>query len=480
MPWQFFQFPFLFNPGEIMHDQEETIAAIATGMTNAGISVIRISGPDVLEVVERIFVPRNSEFNIRDFKTYTAHYGVIVDKSGEEIDEGIILYMKGPHSYTGEDVAEVSVHGGTYVAEKVLERILECGVRTAGPGEFSKRAFLNGRMDLTRAEAVMDVIEADNEDYLHNSVRLLKGDLYQKIVNFRSDIIRENAYIEYALDDPENVSLDGFDEHLTSVLKPVYDELGKLIDSSEEGRLSKDGINTVIVGSPNVGKSSLLNRLLRQERAIVTDIPGTTRDTLEERCLVDGIPLNIIDTAGIRQTSDKVEQIGVQKARESLDRADLVLLVLDGSKPVSQDELDIQAGIGDRPEIIIINKTDISDDADISELMKLCGDRTETVRASMKNGSGMDELKRAIRDLFFSGQVNDSSRLRIYNTRQVNELKNARNSLEKVFESQRLGVGEDFYTIDLMDAYQALGRIIGQETGDDLINEIFDRFCIGK
>ena len=455
----------------------DTIAAIATASGNSGIGIIRVSGDEAVEIVDKIFKSVNSDNKLVNVKSHTINYGHIVDND-KVIDEVLVSVMNGPHSYTGEDVVEINCHGGMIVIRKILEIVLKNGARTAEPGEFTKRAFLNGRMDLSQAEAVMDVINAKNEFALSSSIEQLNGRVSEKIKSLRKKIIYNIAFIESALDDPEHISIDGYSDKLSKILEEVNGELSRLINNFDNGRIVKEGVKTVILGKPNAGKSSLLNLLLGEERAIVTDIEGTTRDTLEESINLNGVFLNLIDTAGIRDSEDVVEQIGVNKAKELAEKSDLVIFVADASKELDENDKEIINLIKDKQAIVLLNKSDLGtiiNEKNVSEF-----DNKPVITFSAKTGDGLDELENKIRDLFYEGKVKYNDELYITNARQKESLINAKNSIEEVIKSVENDMPEDFYSIDLMDAYTYLGQIIGESVEDDLVNEIFSKFCMGK
>ena len=455
----------------------DTIAAIATASGNSGIGIIRVSGDEAVEIVDKIFKSVNSDKKLVNVKSHTINYGHIVDND-KVIDEVLVSVMNGPHSYTGEDVVEINCHGGMIVIRKILEIVLKNGARTAEPGEFTKRAFLNGRMDLSQAEAVMDVINAKNEFALSSSIEQLNGRVSEKIKSLRKKIIYNIAFIESALDDPEHISIDGYSDKLSKILEEVNGELSRLINNFDNGRIVKEGVKTVILGKPNAGKSSLLNLLLGEERAIVTDIEGTTRDTLEESINLNGVFLNLIDTAGIRDSEDVVEQIGVNKAKELAEKSDLVIFVADASKELDENDKEIINLIKDKQAIVLLNKSDLGtiiNEKNVSEF-----DNKPVITFSAKTGDGLDELENKIRDLFYEGKVKYNDELYITNARQKESLINAQNSIEEVIKSVENDMPEDFYSIDLMDAYTYLGQIIGESVEDDLVNEIFSKFCMGK
>lgn len=455
----------------------DTIAAISTSTGNSGIGIIRVSGDEAIEIVDKIFKSNKEGKRLINVKSHTVNYGNIVD--GEKVlDQVLVLVMKNPHSYTGEDTVEIDCHGGMLILKKVLDLVIKNGAKSAAPGEFTKRAFLNGRLDLSQAEAVMDLINSQNDFALNSSIEQLKGGVSEKIKEIRSDVIYHIAFIESALDDPEHISLDGYDNEISEMINKNISKIKKMIDTFDNGRIMKEGIKTVILGKPNAGKSSLLNRMLGEERAIVTDIEGTTRDTLEENINLNGLSLKIIDTAGIRNTDDKVEQIGVNKAKEIAEGADLIIYVVDGSKDIDENDKEILEIIKNKKVIVLLNKTDIDRVVDIEQLNEI--PKEDIIEFSAKAGLGMDELEEKIKDMFYSGEITFNDQVYITNARHKEALENSYNSLLKVRESVDAGMPEDFYSIDLMDAYEQLGLIIGESIEDDLVNEIFSKFCMGK
>ena len=455
----------------------DTIAAIATAMSNAGISIIRMSGEDSLKVIEKIFRPKKKEKNLSEMKSHTAHYGYIMD--GKLIlDEVIVLIMKGPNSYTKEDIVEIDCHGGVTVTKKILEVVIKNGARPADPGEFTKRAFLNGRIDLSQAEAVIDIIQAKNEYALQNSVKQLKGNILGKIREVRNSIIRDIAFIEAALDDPEHINVEGFSKELLEHVKINQKELQKLLKSADNGRIIKEGIKTVIVGKPNAGKSSLLNVLVGEERAIVTDIAGTTRDTLEETIQLDGIALNVIDTAGIRDTKDIVEKLGVEKAKKYAEEADLIIYVVDATIDLDENDENIVALIKNQNAVVLLNKIDLKTVITKEFLEKKTG--KVVIPISAKQEKGIEQLEETLRVMFYEGKIDFNDEIYITNIRHKNALIESLESLKQVVVSIESDMPEDFYSIDLMNAYEVLGEIIGESVGEDLVNTIFSEFCMGK
>ena len=458
----------------------ETIAAIASAMTNSGIGIIRISGEDAFDVIDKIYRSQKGNKLLSKCKSHTIHYGHIYDED-EIIDEVMVLLMRAPNSYTREDTVEIDCHGGTLVMRRILEVVLKNGARPAEPGEFTKRAFLNGRIDLSQAESVMDVISSKNDFALKSSMQQLNGALTGKIKEIRGKIIHEIAFIESALDDPEHISIDGYGENLLIIIEKLMQKMNQMIASSENGSLLKEGINTVIVGKPNAGKSSLLNALVGRERAIVTDIAGTTRDVLEEQINLNGITLNIMDTAGIRSTEDVVEKIGVDKALSLVDKADFIIYVVDTSTALDENDEKIIDAIREKKAIILLNKSDliqVTGEDEIKE--KLSGADHKMIAISAKENLGIDVLEENITEMFFHGTISFNDEVYITNIRHKNALIQAVESLKLVKQSVENGMPEDFYSIDLMNAYEELGTIIGEAVEDDLVNEIFSKFCMGK
>ena len=454
----------------------DTIAAIATAMSSSGIGIIRISGDAAVQIVDRIFFMKNGK-KLSDMPTHTIHYGHIKDED-EVIDEVMVVLMRAPKSYTKEDTVEIDCHGGVYVMKRVLETVIKYGARPAEPGEFTKRAFLNGRIDLAQAESVIDIIYAKNEFALKSSERQLSGSLSSAVKTVREKLLHEIAFIESALDDPEHISLDGYPKTLQGIVEEAGKEIRKLLANSDNGKILKEGISTVIIGKPNAGKSSLLNTLVGEERAIVTDIAGTTRDVLEEQINLNGIILNVIDTAGIRKTDDVVEKIGVDRAKKYLNDADLAIYVVDTSTQLDENDFEIMELLKDRKAIILLNKSDLAPVTDRESIRKHLDKKM--IAISAKEQTGIGELEETIREMFFTGEVTFNDEVYITNIRHKTALQEAMNSLNLVVQSIMDGMPEDFYSIDLMNAYEELGSIIGEAVEDDLVNEIFSKFCLGK
>lgn len=458
---------------------EDTIAAIATSSKNGSISIIRVSGKDSFSLVSNIFYNRNgNNIDLLRCSSHTIQYGFICDEKKKQLDEVLVLLMKAPRSYTAEDVIEIQCHGGHYICQLILNQLINQGIRIAEPGEFTKRAFLNHRIDLSQAESVMDVIQSKSKIALENSLQQLKGNVKKKIVDLRESILEDVAYLEAALDDPEHISLDEFNEKIQEHVDYLLKELNHLIENSNNGRLIKEGIRTVIIGKPNVGKSSLLNCMLRENRAIVTDIPGTTRDTLEEDIIIGNTLLHLIDTAGIRQTDNKIESIGIEKAKENLQQADFVICVLNQNEKLSKEDREVLSLIEDKNGVILLNKADLSsviqqEDIEIYSNKKI-------IPFSTKKGEGLEELENYLNQLFIEDKIDSNEEIYITNMRQRQALLDAKESIEKVKESIFLGMPEDMYSIDLTDAYESLGKILGETIEEDIIEKIFKDFCMGK
>jgi len=473
---------------------QDTIAAIVTALSESGISIIRVSGPDAIPAVNRIFKSKvKKSFDLSQVKTHTIHFGTIIDNLSETIDEVLVSVMRAPKSYTCEDVVEINCHGGVLITRKIFELVVSLGIRIAEPGEFTKRAFLNGRIDLSEAEAVMDLIQAKNEFTLKNSISQLSGLLYHWIIDLRENILYEIAFIESAIDDPENYDLYGYSERLQCNITDWKNRIDSLVIRSEEGRILKEGINTCIIGKPNAGKSSFLNQLLGVEKAIVTEIAGTTRDIIEETIQLDGFTLNLYDTAGIRSTDDIIEKIGVEKALQFARNADLIFYMIDSTVPLDEDDDHIIEIVKEKPCIILLNKSDLQvvvEDNTIRE--KINEEKSKIIKYSVKNDfvsldgklikkeNGIEYLKSVIREVLFQGNIEYNDQIIVTNMRQIENLKYAMESLKQVQNSIENGLSEDFYTIDLMNAYSELGKLIGEEVDDDLVNEIFSKFCMGK
>ncbi|WP_027637265.1 tRNA uridine-5-carboxymethylaminomethyl(34) synthesis GTPase MnmE [Clostridium butyricum] len=456
----------------------DTICAIATPIGEGGIAIIRISGEKALEIADKIFAPKSKK-DIKDMKTYTMRYGTIVDLDTKDIIDDVILsYMKGPRSYTGENVIEVNCHGGVVATNRVLNQIVKAGARIAEPGEFTKRAFLNGRIDLSQAEATMDIIKAKTELSMKSAMMQSKGALSKEIGELRKYLLNVLALIEYAVDfteDDEDIVDDDLIAQIKDSITKTITRINSLLKNADEGKIIRDGLNIVIVGKPNVGKSSLLNSLLREKRAIVTDIPGTTRDIIEEYINLDGIPIKITDTAGIRDTEDTVEKIGVERSKEKIEEADLVILMLDTSRALDDEDRVIIDAINDKKYIALLNKVDL--ECKISE--EVITSLNRTIEISAKTGFGIENLKEEIKNLFFNGEI-DSESLIISNTRHKQALYRSLEDCNLALEKINLNEYLDLISIYITSAMRALGEITGDELEEDLLNKIFSEFCCGK
>lgn len=459
----------------------DTIAAICTALSPSGIGIIRVSGEDSISIVDKIF-KTPSGVTLSQSETHTVHYGHIYDNESV-IDEVLVIVMRAPRSYTVEDVVEIDCHGGLLVLKKVFNLLIENGCRSSEPGEFTKRAFLNGRIDLTEAEAVMDLISSKSEVARKNSINNLNGSMYRKIKSLREELLYFIAKIEASLDDPEHMSLDGYEQEIQNKLSIIENEIDKLIASYDNGKLIHEGIYTAIVGKPNVGKSSVLNMLLNEDRAIVTEIAGTTRDTLEECVNLDGVTLNLIDTAGIRLTDDTVEKIGIERAEASIEKADLVIYIADASRDIDTEDDHIISLLDGKKTICLLNKCDLHQELSPMEVLSHFegyNPKPVTVKTSAKTGQGKDEIVKIVKDMFFNGEISFNDDVVVSNLRQKSALSDAKSSLDKVVASIEDNMPEDFLSIDLMAAYASLGEIIGEEVSDDLVDKIFSEFCMGK
>lgn len=490
----------------------DTIAAIATALSPSGIGIVRISGEDAVAVADRIYKGKKP---LSQCDTHTINYGHITDH-GQIVDQVLVMVMRAPRTYTGEDTVEIDCHGGPLVIQRILALVIEAGAVLAEPGEFTRRAFLNGKMDLAQAEAVIDVIDAESSYALKAGMKQLKGGLSQAVKHLREELRYEIAYIEAALDDPEHYDLDGYPDELRSKVESVKGRIDKILRDADAGIIMKSGIDTVIIGRPNAGKSSIYNLLTHSERAIVTEIPGTTRDTLTEHIRLSGVSINLTDTAGLRDSEDVVERIGVERARNAAKDADLVLCVIDGAKELTEEDLEIlkmSGGVAhgftpslsspsEVPEdekiksrcnpdghaveqethvqkyIVLVNKSDLETAVNMQEIKAMTD--APVIAFSARDGSGLDELTETIRDMFFTGALGDADQIMITSLRHKQALTDASRSLEMVLESIETGQPEDFFSIDMTAAYEALGSIIGEQVGDEIIDEIFSRFCMGK
>ncbi|TCT12246.1 tRNA modification GTPase [Natranaerovirga pectinivora] len=455
----------------------DTITAIATSLSPSGIGIIRISGDDALNIIKEIFRPINNDKDINEVKSHTIHYGHIVEDNNV-IDEVLVSIMKGPNTFTRENVVEINCHGGIIVMQKILKLTLKQGARIAEPGEFTKRAFLNGRIDLSQAEAVIDIINSKTDLALRSSVSQLEGSIREKIIPIRTELLEIIAHIEASIDYPEYDIDELSFNHLKQNMEQIIKRIRALLDTADYGKILRDGVKTVIVGKPNVGKSSLMNTLLKEERAIVTDIPGTTRDTLEELVNINGIPLKIIDTAGIRDTEDIVEKIGVEKSKKYIDQSDLIIFVIDISRELDEEDYKIIELIKDRKTVVLLNKSDLSTKIDVNELKEKI--KKPLISISIKTKEGIVEFEEILKNMFFNGDIDFSNDTYITNVRHKDALEKSIKSLNNVIETINLGLPEDCISIDLQNGYESLGLIIGESMDESIIDQIFSQFCLGK
>jgi len=460
--------------GEMM---EDTIVAVATAPGEAGIGIIRISGEKSLSIINDIFVSKSKK-KLSQIDDRRLIYGHIVEKE-TIIDEVLVAYMKAPHTYTKEDVVEINCHGGMISIRRILELLLKSGAQLAEKGEFTKRAFLNGRIDLSQAEAVIDLISSKTDKGFDVAINQLEGNLSETIQKIREKLLEIIAHltvtIEYPDEDIEEITYD----NLSMQLMAIINETQQLINTAETGKIIREGLRTVIIGKPNVGKSSLLNALLKESRAIVTEVPGTTRDLIEEMIHINGIPLKIIDTAGIRETCDLVEKIGVEKTKESFNIADVIIFILDASQMLTNDDYQIMDLLQEKKAIILFNKMDLPLKADINVVTKLLPNK-KIVKASVKKGHGIRELEDTLSEMVYTGEIKQENSLLITNVRHKNLLEKAKSFLEDSMDMIERKEALDFIEIDLKNAWETLGEIIGESITEDIIDEVFSRFCLGK
>lgn len=459
----------------MVHD---TIAAISTAVGEGGIAIIRVSGPQAISGIDPIF---KSKISLKEADTHTVHYGHIIDpSSGEKVEEVLVTLMRGPRSFTAEDVVEINAHGGVIAVKKVLDVVLQQeGIRTAEPGEFTKRAFLNGRIDLMQAEAVIDLIRSKSDRAFSVARKQAEGMLSKRIKALRQTVIELLAHIEVNIDYPEHDVEEMTSAYIREQCQSAIAEIDKLLKTANEGKILREGIMTAIVGRPNVGKSSLMNMLTQENKAIVTDIPGTTRDVIEQFVTLNGIPLRLLDTAGIRETSDVVEQIGVERSRDALQGADLILFVLNYNEPLGEDDRQLLEQLKERSVIVIINKMDLPGRLDLAEIERYVSPES-IVRMSVLQESGLDVLESTISEMFFEGQLESNDLTYLSNVRHISLLKRARQSLTDAIEATYAGIPIDVIQIDARAAWESLGEILGDEAGDSLIDQIFSQFCLGK
>lgn len=457
----------------------DTIAAISTPPGEGGIGIVRISGEEAIAIADRVYQMGSKKISDQD--SHTIHYGRVVDpKTDQVVDEVMVTLMKAPKTYTKEDVVEINSHGGILAVNKVLQLVLNNGARLAEPGEFTKRAFLNGRVDLSQAEAVMDMIRAKTDKAMQVAVNQMDGDLSKLIHNLRQEILDTLAQVEVNIDYPE---YDDVEEMTSQMLlekaQSVKSQVKALLETAQQGKVLREGLATAIIGRPNVGKSSLLNKLLREEKAIVTDVAGTTRDIVEEYVSVKGVPLRLIDTAGIRDTEDQVERIGVERSRKAIQDADLVLLVFNQHEALTEEDLALIEATKDHKRIVILNKSDLDQHLDLDRLSQALPD-ADFITTSAMTDLGLTDLEDKIADLFFSGQTGDRDATYVSNTRHISLLNKAADALDEVIEGIDLGMPVDLVQVDMTRAWDYLGEITGDSVQDELITQLFSQFCLGK
>lgn len=457
----------------------DTIAAISTPPGEGGIGIVRLSGGEALEIAEKVY--KLGDKQLSDQPSHTIHYGnVYHPKTNEKIDEVMVTVMKEPKTYTREDIVEINTHGGVLVTNKVLQVVLGAGARLAEPGEFTKRAFLNGRIDLSQAEAVMDVIRAKTDSAMHNAISQLDGNLSELITEIRQDILNTLAQVEVNIDYPE---YDDVEEMTSKLLKEkaidVKAQVERILETAQQGKILRDGLATAIIGRPNVGKSSLLNVFARQDKAIVTSVAGTTRDVIEEFVNVKGVPLRLIDTAGIRDTEDEVERIGVSRSKKEIDSAELVLLIFDQSQKLTEEDFELLRLTENKERLIILNKMDLKQELDVERLLEKV-DPNSIISVSITENTGMNEIENAIVDLFFEGKTGEKDATYISNIRHISLLEQAIDALDEVAGGIDLGMPVDLVQIDLTRAWDALGEVTGDSVQDELITQLFSQFCLGK
>ena len=457
---------------------DDTIAAISTPLGSAGIGIVKVSGKNAIPIVDKIFCA-NRQKKIAEVRSHSLIYGHIIKPNGTVIDEVLVSVMREPHSFTAENVVEINCHGGILAVQEVLSATLKAGARLAEPGEFSKRAFLNGRVDLAQAESIIDLINAKTQVGLNVAVKQLKGALSSEVMKIRFDLLEALAHIEAGIDFPEHDIEELSRAQITDKAEGILASLRKLINSAHTGKIFREGLRTVIVGKPNVGKSSLLNAMVRENRAIVTEIPGTTRDIIEEVVNIRGIPLVLIDTAGIRETEDIVEKMGVEKAKERFKEADLILLMVDASTGLTVEDREILPLVKEKNCLVVVNKTDIIDEIDVSELEKQTGIK-DTILMSILTGQGLDKLEEKIEELVYGGLNSGTEELLVTNVRHKHALERAASSIEELLTAVEFGMPTDCMAIDIKDAMESLGEITGETVNEDLVDQIFSRFCIGK
>ncbi|MEJ7186323.1 tRNA uridine-5-carboxymethylaminomethyl(34) synthesis GTPase MnmE [Staphylococcus epidermidis] len=456
----------------------DTITSISTPMGEGAIGIVRLSGPQAIEIGDILYKGKKK---LSEAETHTINYGHIIDpETNETVEEVMVSVLRAPKTFTREDIIEINCHGGILTINRILELTMTYGARMAEPGEYTKRAFLNGRIDLSQAEAVMDFIRSKTDRASKVAMNQIEGRLSDLIKKQRQSILEILAQVEVNIDYPEYDDVeDATTDFLLEQSKRIKEEINRLLETGAQGKIMREGLSTVIVGRPNVGKSSMLNNLIQDNKAIVTEVAGTTRDVLEEYVNVRGVPLRLVDTAGIRDTEDIVEKIGVERSRKALSEADLILFVLNNNEPLTEDDQTLFEVIKNEDVIVIINKTDLEQRLDVSELREMIGDMP-LIQTSMLKQEGIDELEIQIKDLFFGGEVQNQDMTYVSNSRHISLLKQARQSIQDAIDAAESGIPMDMVQIDLTRTWEILGEIIGESASDELIDQLFSQFCLGK
>ncbi|HDY9539876.1 TPA: tRNA uridine-5-carboxymethylaminomethyl(34) synthesis GTPase MnmE [Staphylococcus argenteus] len=456
----------------------DTITSISTPMGEGAIGIVRLSGPQAVEIADKLYKGKHL---LKDVPSHTINYGHIIDPDTKEVvEEVMVSVLRAPKTFTREDIIEINCHGGILTINRVLELTMTHGARIAEPGEFTKRAFLNGRIDLSQAEAVMDFIRSKTDRASKVAMNQIEGRLSDLIKKQRQSILEILAQVEVNIDYPEYDDVeDATTEFLLEQSKEIKQEINRLLDTGAQGKIMREGLSTVIVGKPNVGKSSMLNNLIQDNKAIVTEVAGTTRDVLEEYVNVRGVPLRLVDTAGIRETEDIVEKIGVERSRKALSQADLILFVLNNNEALTQEDYILYEVVKNEDVIVIVNKMDLEQNINIDEVKEMIG-TTPLIQTSMLKQEGIDELEIQIRDLFFGGEVQNQDMTYVSNSRHISLLKQARQTIQDAIDAAESGVPMDMVQIDLTRTWEILGEIIGETASDELIDQLFSQFCLGK
>ncbi|HEX6922981.1 MAG TPA: tRNA uridine-5-carboxymethylaminomethyl(34) synthesis GTPase MnmE [Bacillales bacterium] len=460
--------------------ESDTIAAISTPMGEGAIAIVRLTGEEAIDIADRLFLGKSKRL-LAEAESHTMHYGTIIDPEEERtVEEVMVSVMRGPKTFTREDVVEINCHGGLVSVNRVLELVLSQGARLAEPGEFTKRAFLNGRIDLSQAEAVMDLIRSKTDRAMNVAIGQMEGRLSKLVQSLRQTLLETVAHVEVNIDYPEYDAEEMTNQLLLDKTTHVRDEIAKLLETAKQGKILREGLSTVIIGRPNVGKSSLLNSLVHENKAIVTDVPGTTRDVIEEYVNIRGVPLRLVDTAGIRETEDIVERIGVDRSRQVLKEADLILLLLNYNEPLTEEDEKLFEAVRGMDAIVVVNKTDLQERISLEQVRKLIGGKMPVITTSLLKDEGVDELEGAVADLFFAGEVEAQDATYVSNSRHVALLGQARKTIDEAISAIEAGMPVDMAQIDITRTWEILGEIVGDTVSDSLIDQLFSQFCLGK